>query len=586
MRRRTRAWLWFVATALPLLVVLAWVTATLTRLDRDELQARQQAALHEKLRLALWRMDSWLSPQLAREAMRPPAEYQSFAPAAGAWTRGLNKLAPDEVLVQSPLLGFESPRMLLHFEIGPDGSVTSPQSPRGNQRDVAAANGIGADVLARADGRLAQLAPRLGQLLVRRRLGAAEAQLPMIGCSVVPPEDGAQLQQSAAEYTNRAVTNLSLQGQWRADRGADTAAPAAAVPVGPMVPFWLDGGEPLLAFGRRVQDARGERLQGVVLDWSVLARELCGLVDDLFAADCVRLSRCEQPTPAEQASMLASVPARLEARVPAPPPAGGLPATVVLGVTWGVAVLGLLVLAFTLRAAIGFGERRARFASAVTHELRTPLTTFRMYSEMLADGIVQDPVARQEYLATLQRESERLSRVVENVLAWSRLEEGRFASRRECRRVGALVGGIESVLRRRLEDAGMQLDVVVDAGAADASVRTDADAVGQILFNLVDNAAKHACAGSPPRVELRVTAGPDAVRFAVQDHGPGVPPAHRRSVFAPFDRGALPSSSNDVPGVGLGLPLARGLARDLGGDLVLAAATAPGACFVLTLPRA
>ncbi|MBL8727636.1 MAG: HAMP domain-containing histidine kinase [Planctomycetes bacterium] len=612
-RHRARAWLWFAATALPLVLVLAWVTATLVRLDHDEVQARQQAELHEKLRLALWRMDSWLSPQLAREARRPPAEYQSFPPTAGAWTRGYDKLAPDEVLVQSPLLGFESELMLLHFELQPDGSVSSPQVPTGNQRDLAEANGIDAAVLQRAAQRLASLQPRLRPVVLQHGLQAAESLLPMVGCNGVPPDAGLQTQQSVAEYSNRQVSNMALQGgqQWRtraagtgsttpvpepstvastgsfaAQSAGDGGVPSAAGAIGPMVPLWLDGEPSLLAFGRRVQDARGARLQGVVLDWSEVSRQLCGLVGDLFTADCVHLLRCEQPSPAEQASMLASVPARLAVTLSAPVAASGLPTTSILGITWGVTVLGLLVLAFTLRAAIGFGERRARFASAVTHELRTPLTTFRMYSEMLADGVVTEPKARQEYLSTLQRESDRLARVVENVLAWSRLEEGRFTSRRQVHAVAELVHGIEPVLRRRLIDAGMELRVAIDAAAAAASTSTDEDAVGQILFNLVDNAAKHAHAAQRRIVELHVHASADAVRCTVRDHGPGVPPSHRRSIFAPFDRGALPNSSNDVPGVGLGLPLARGLARDLGGDLTLDPDVTPGACFVLTLPRA
>src|SRR5688572_1244831 len=102
MAYRVRAWSWFVATALLLLGVVSWLTVTMLRLDHDEVQARRQADLQEKLRLALWRMDSWLAPQLAREAMRPGTDYRAFAPAGAAWTRGLSRLAPDEVLVSSP----------------------------------------------------------------------------------------------------------------------------------------------------------------------------------------------------------------------------------------------------------------------------------------------------------------------------------------------------------------------------------------------------------------------------------------------------------------------------------------------------
>lgn len=586
LRHRTKAWAWFVATAVPLLAVVSWLTAALLQLDRDELHARRQAELHEKVRLALWRMDSWLSPQLAREAMRPASEYKAFAPAGAAWTRGYSKLAPDEVLVPSPLLGLESELFVLHFELLPDGTMRSPQAPTGNQRDVAEQSGIDPAVLQRAEQRLASLRPRLQPAVIEQDLSAAESLLPLVGCNGIPPDAGVQAVQSVNEYSNRQIANQQNMGQWRSDNVATFAAAPPAESIGPMVPFWLDGDETLLVLGRRVQDAAGARMQGVVLGWSAVERQLCALVADLFDADCVHVHRCEQPDATEQTNMLAAVPARLDARIVQSALVSGLPMGALLWTTWGVTLLGLLVLGFTLRAAIGFGERRARFASAVTHELRTPLTTFRMYSEMLADGVVKEPKAQQEYLGTLQRESDRLARVVENVLAWSRLEEGRFASRRERHAVGDLVGGIEPMLRRRLGDARMELRIEIDADAVDAEASTDADAVGQILFNLVDNAAKHAHAADLRTVELRVGLADDAVRVTVRDHGPGVPPAHRRGIFAPFDRGALPNSSNDVPGVGLGLPLARGLARDLGGDLVLDADVTAGACFVLTLPRA
>lgn len=205
---------------------------------------------------------------------------------------------------------------------------------------------------------------------------------------------------------------------------------------------------------------------------------------------------------------------------------------------------------------------------------------------MLADGMVTDPAAQRAYLETLRQESDRLARVVENVLAWSRLEEGRFASRRERHGVGSLLQRLAPPLQRRLADAGMSLRLSVAAAAHDAVLVTDEDAVGQILFNLVDNAAKYARAAALPEVEISAVVEGTQLHIAVRDHGNGVPSAHRTRIFAPFDRGAVPTASNDVPGVGLGLPLARGLARDLGGELRLDAAVSDGAAFVLTLPLA
>jgi signal transduction histidine kinase len=579
---RWRAGAWFVATALLLLGVLSWLTATLLQLDRDELQARCQAQLHEKMRLALWRMDSWLSPQFAFEAMRPASDYRAFPAPAAVWTRSFSRIAPDDVIVPSPLLGYESSVFSLHFELAQNGQLGSPQVPTGNERDVAETNGVSAQVIERAAARLAALQPRLVFGALDRRLGGAEALLPTMGCNVVPPDTAAQTQQSVNEYSSRQMNFRQNQVNREAPSVPEAPKAAAEATVGPMVPFWLDGAEgACLVFARRVRSPGANRLQGVVIDWPQMQRELLQLVQDLFPPATTQILRCETPTVAEQASMLASVPARVSVRQESGL-ASGLPMTAILWTTWGATLLALAVLGFTLRAAIGFGERRARFASAVTHELRTPLCTFRMYSEMLADGMVTEPAAQREYLSTLEREADRLSRVVENVLAWSRLEEGRFASRRERHAVAPLVERLAPTLRRRLVDAGMSLEVHVDDMAREAVLTTDEDAIGQILFNLVDNAAKYGKGGGDA-VELRVKARDGVVQFDVRDHGPGVPSGHRQRIFAPFDRGAVPTASNDVPGVGLGLALARGLARDLGGELVLDETVRDGACFRLTL---
>ena len=132
----------------------------------------------------------------------------------------------------------------------------------------------------------------------------------------------------------------------------------------------------------------------------------------------------------------------------------------------------------------------------------------------------------------------------------------------------------------------MVLDVRLEDSARQAVLDTDEEAVGQILFNLADNAAKYASGAEDKTVHLAVDLQDDRVTFTTCDHGPGVAVAHRDAIFSPFDRGAVRGGSNDVPGVGLGLPLARGLARDLGGDLRLLDNAGGGACFVLELPVA
>jgi signal transduction histidine kinase len=585
---RRRTWIWFLGTVVLLLAVMGWLTVLLVSLDRDEAKARQHSQAQEQLRLALWRMDSWLSPHLAREAMRPPAEYRAFAPAGAAWTRGFDRLAPDEVVVPSPLLSFASPLFPLHFELGPGGALASPQVPTGNERDVALSSGADAVAIERARARLEAVRPRLGSAEFAQRLQRAESLLPELGCNVAPPDAGAAEKQNVVEYSTRQLANAWNLGQ---GRGQSNFVPPPGDPaaVGPMVPFWLPGDEaldePLLVFARRAAAGGVNRMQGVLVAWSVLQRELLALVQDLFPAGGAVIVRCAAPAAAEQGSMLASVPARLVVKPSGASLAGALPTAAILWTTWGMTLLALLVLGFTLRAAIGYGERRARFASAVTHELRTPLTTFRMYSEMLSDGVVTAPEAQREYIGTLRREADRLSRVVENVLAWSRLEQGRFAARRERHGLVNLLQRIAPSLQRRLADAGMKLQLDIAPGVADAVVVTDEDAIDQILFNLADNAAKYARDAADKTVHLAARRAGDRVQIDVRDHGPGIGASFRERIFAPFDRGALPAASNDVPGVGLGLALARGLARDLGGELMLVDGGG-GACFRLVLPQA
>jgi signal transduction histidine kinase len=257
------------------------------------------------------------------------------------------------------------------------------------------------------------------------------------------------------------------------------------------------------------------------------------------------------------------------------------PAKITLALTWLAALVAVAAVGMTLRSSIAFAERRRRFVSAVTHELRTPLTTFRMYSEMLADGMVQDPQAQTSYLATLKAESERLSAIVENVLAYARLEEGKPSGVRRRLGVDALLETVREPLHRRAEACGGAL--AIQAADAAGSLEVDAAAVGQILFNLVDNACKYGGGAGGPDIRLKARQDGGRLVLDVQDDGPGVPAGDAPRIFQPFERGA-DDPRDGSSGVGLGLALARDLARSLGGDLELVTGAGRGACFRLTLP--
>jgi signal transduction histidine kinase len=257
-------------------------------------------------------------------------------------------------------------------------------------------------------------------------------------------------------------------------------------------------------------------------------------------------------------------------------------------VAWGAMALAAVAAAVLLRGILALSERRAAFVSAVTHELRTPLTTFRMYAEMLSEGMVREEVDRRKYLDTLRREAERLTHLVANVLAYARLERGRPGGRVEVVGVDRLM----EVATQRLADRAAQCDLKLDVDASsevlERRVSTDPSAVEQILFNLVDNACKYASAATDRTLQLTVTsqtAGKNsAVYLRLADHGPGISPEEQRRIFQPFRKSAK-DAAHSAPGVGLGLSLSRRLARDMGGDLQYEPHP-DGACFVLKLPVA
>ena len=251
---------------------------------------------------------------------------------------------------------------------------------------------------------------------------------------------------------------------------------------------------------------------------------------------------------------------------------------------------GLTVLAFVL-AILGGGAlllREARrqaldaaqktsFVSNVSHELKTPLTTIRMYAEMLGEGRVADPEKRQAYLDTIVGESHRLTRLVNNVLDFSRLEQHRRSYSPERLVLAEWLGALVEAHRPRCVEAGVGLELRLPEGGV--GIRADRDAAEQIVLNLLDNALKYAAGGGVVEIEA------DRASLRVLDRGPGVPPALRERIFEKFFR-VDRSLTSAVPGTGLGLSIARRLARDMGGDLTCGPRSGGGACFEWTLAAA
>lgn len=352
-----------------------------------------------------------------------------------------------------------------------------------------------------------------------------------------------------------------------------------------MTPLWI-GGELFLA--RRVKIGGREIVQGLLLDWPAIRGELlAGIADllpgaDLVPADEERPAELDLKGEASASRLLASLPVKLiPGLVEEESMAGWSPVRQSLVVAWSCMCFGAIAVAMLLQGVLRLSERRAAFVSAVTHELRTPLTTFRMYAEMLAEKMVPDEARQQEYLETLRVEADRLTHLVDNVLAYARLERGNPAGRQQKVSVERLVRPHADRLAERARQAGLELKIEADEGTLAAAAWADPAAVEQILFNLVDNACKYAGGAEEPWLHLEGKVRDGRVLLSVRDHGPGVSPELVGRLFQPFRKSSA-EAAHSAPGVGLGLALSRRLAREMGGELRYAADPG-GARFVLEL---
>ena len=599
---RGTVWLGFSAASAGILAALAWVTITTLSLERAKAETAARAAHQETVGLALWQMDSWLAPMMAREAARPPEEYLSYYRPERIYTRMLSQIEPGEVLTRSPLLTARPLYVRIYFQLEASGELTSPQVPRGNLRDLAEIALLGSGEVDRNQSALDVVARLIAGAELDVRLDAAEFDFNYnfeeeTEGVLADPDTWQSAQQAdlgtkqtiAQELQTKARGNLARAAVGNDQQLAvcDLEEEATGRRWGALSPLWLgeSGEERQLVYVRRVWLPEGAIYQGFLTDWPALSAALLERARPLVTE--AQLAPLEGDDPAAERTALrrlATVPALLVTTEPEVVPVSGLtPVRLTLSLSWFAVLAALSAVGFGIRASLVQAERRSRFASAVTHELRTPLTTFKLYTEMLTSGMVTDEHTRAEYLMTLARESDRLSRLVENVLAYSRLEQGNGRAEREELDAAQLLQRVLPDCVERARSGGMELVFTEGEFAGAARVVTDVASVAQILFNLVDNACKYAAQAADRRIELTAASRGDQLVITCRDRGPGIPEACARQVFQPFVRGE--NAPSDVAGIGLGLSLSLGLARDLGGDL-LVEEVSPGAALSLSLPLA
>lgn len=266
----------------------------------------------------------------------------------------------------------------------------------------------------------------------------------------------------------------------------------------------------------------------------------------------------------------------------------------------GAVVFGILLLLVVATVALALSARRAQetarrqmeFTAAVSHELRTPLAAIRSLADNLADGVVREPDQTRRYGTEIARQGERLTSMVEQVLALATEEGARRPRDPEPVDVAALVRSAAKEAAAVAPDA----DAEVEVELADdlPAVLGDRAVLERAVANLVGNAVKHGApdrtnmGGERPWVGIRASrsadgAGRPEVAIEVSDRGPGVPAAERDRLFEPFFRGAG-ARARQLPGSGLGLHLVRRIAEAHGGRIEVAPAPGGGSRFTLHLP--
>lgn len=243
-----------------------------------------------------------------------------------------------------------------------------------------------------------------------------------------------------------------------------------------------------------------------------------------------------------------------------------------------VALLGSLVF-FQQKRAHYLAALRVSFVNRVSHELRTPLTNMMLNLDVAEELLSPDDTGPASRLALVKDEAARLARLIENVLTFSRQEQGTLklhTSTCQPRKVvDAVLAQFATSFHRR------HIEVTRQHQGDDASCLMDGDALAQIAANLFSNVEKYA-PGSP--VAITTYQRPDFFTLRVHDHGPGVEPAQRERIFEPFAR-ADDRVSAGVTGTGLGLSIARELTLQMGGQLRLEPGPqTQGACFIVEIP--
>lgn len=250
-----------------------------------------------------------------------------------------------------------------------------------------------------------------------------------------------------------------------------------------------------------------------------------------------------------------------------------------LALVLGVTMFGAYILWSDLRRELRLAEVRAQFVSSVSHELKTPLTAIRMFAETLQMGRSRDPHTQSEYLDTIVNECERLSRLVDGVLLFSKIEQGKKVYNFRLACLASAVEAAARALQYPLAQRGFRLEIHIEEDLP--AVRADQDALEQAILNLLTNAMKYS--GDCRQIELSIHKDNGCAVIQVTDHGVGIALEEHARIFEKFYR--APSRENElIPGTGLGLALVAQIAKAHGGAVHVSSVPGEGSTFAIRLP--
>jgi len=244
-----------------------------------------------------------------------------------------------------------------------------------------------------------------------------------------------------------------------------------------------------------------------------------------------------------------------------------------------VGIGGALILK-SINYEMKLASRKTDFVGNVSHELKTPLTSIRMFSELLAGNETRDPDQTRNYSEVISRESARLTRLINRLLDFSRLDRGEMKLRNEKIDLGSLVKETVAVYHPETDSTNWNVHLDLTPGSF---VKGDRDSLSQVIWNLLSNAEKYAPEGEEVLVEVRDDDSKNII-LAVHDRGEGISSAHQRKIFEKFYR-VDDSIDSGVEGSGIGLALCRQIIEQLGGTITYRHRSGGGSTFIATLPK-